>query len=171
MSGFPMLVIGFIVIVGVFVVGSILFRAGKAVSEWNYNNSQPVRAVPAKVIGKRTNVDVRHRHHDNHTHHHTSTDYFVTFELESGERIEFEVSGSESGVLIEGDDGELTYQGSRYLGFVRRRADGTPAPGQKINEPPMRPPGQLSGALCVRCEAPLVVESKSCPSCGWMQPG
>ena len=33
------------------------------------------------------------------------TDYFVTFEVESGDRMEFEVNGQASGMLVEGDDG------------------------------------------------------------------
>lgn len=48
-----------------------------------------------------------------------STDYFVTFEVESGERIEFKVSVTEYGILVEGDNGELAFQGTRYLGFTR----------------------------------------------------
>lgn len=33
--------------------------------------------------------------------------------------MEFKVSGSEYGVLAEGDFGKLSFQGSRYLNFVR----------------------------------------------------
>lgn len=31
--------------------------------------------------------------------------------------MEFTVEGSEYGMLIEGDHGKLTFQGTRYLGF------------------------------------------------------
>lgn len=52
--------------------------------------------------------------------HSTSTSYYVTFEVESGDRMELHVSGSEYGMLAEGDYGQLTFQGTRYLDFVRR---------------------------------------------------
>ena len=41
------------------------------------------------------------------------------FEVESGDRMEFSVYGEEYGMLAEGDEGKLTFQGSRYLGFER----------------------------------------------------
>ena len=49
----------------------------------------------------------------------SSTDYYVTFQVESGDRMEFAVSGSEYGMLAEGDQGTLTFQGTRYLSFER----------------------------------------------------
>ena len=50
-------------------------------------------------------------------HTHTSTRYYVTFQVESGDRMEFSVSGPEYGMLAEGDRGKLTFQGTRYLSF------------------------------------------------------
>jgi hypothetical protein len=44
----------------------------------------------------------------------------VTFEVKSGDRMELQVQGHEYGMLVEGDFGELTFQGNRYLGFARR---------------------------------------------------
>ena len=52
---------------------------------------------------------------------HISTSYYVTFQVESGDRMEFAVTGAEYGLLIEGDQGALTFQGTRYLGFQRSR--------------------------------------------------
>lgn len=43
----------------------------------------------------------------------------MTFQVESGDRMEFVVSGTEYGVLVEGDQGQLTFQGTRYLSFDR----------------------------------------------------
>ena len=53
-----------------------------------------------------------------HTTH--STWYYVTFEVESGDRIELGVNGTEYGMLVEGDYGKLSFQGTRYLGFERQ---------------------------------------------------
>ena len=92
----------------------------KGISQWNKNNNSPRLTVPAVVVAKRTNVS--HHHHggvDNLHHHHTSTTYYVTFQVESGDRMELHMSGSEYGLLVEGDAGMLSFQGTRYLGFVR----------------------------------------------------
>ncbi|MGG1575126.1 DUF2500 domain-containing protein [Fictibacillus sp. NRS-1165] len=41
------------------------------------------------------------------------------FQLEDGERIELRVKGQEYCMPAEGDTGELSFQGTRYLGFNR----------------------------------------------------
>ena len=50
---------------------------------------------------------------------HASTTYYVTFEVESGDRMEMNVGGQDYGMLTEGDVGKLTFQGTRYLNFER----------------------------------------------------
>ena len=101
----------FAIIISVFVIVAV-----KGLGEWNKNNNSPRLTVPASIVTKRTNVS-RHRH-DNH--HHTTMTYYVTFQVDSGDRMEFRVDGAEYGLLVEGDMGELTFQGTRYLGFERR---------------------------------------------------
>ena len=54
-----------------------------------------------------------------YTHLTTNTIYYVTFQTERGDRMEFQVSGTEYGMLAEGDTGRLTFQGTRYLAFER----------------------------------------------------
>ena len=49
----------------------------------------------------------------------SSTWYYVTFLVDSGDRMELSVSGSEYGMLVEGDRGRLSFQGTRYLSFER----------------------------------------------------
>ena len=49
--------------------------------------------------------------------------YYVTFQVESNDRMEFEVSGTEYGMLAGGDSGELTFQGTQYLNFRREGAE------------------------------------------------
>ncbi len=111
----------FIGVVAIIVVGGILYSIIKGVSEWSYNNGQPVLTSPARVVAKRTDVSSRrHMGTSNHFHSHTDTTYYVTFELASGERREIRLNGSEYGQLVEGDEGDFTYQGTRYHGFVRR---------------------------------------------------
>ncbi|HCL03961.1 MAG TPA: hypothetical protein DHW61_16405 [Lachnoclostridium phytofermentans] len=47
--------------------------------------------------------------------------HFVTFQFESGDRLELGVSGQQYGLLGEGDVGKLTFQGTRFLSFERVR--------------------------------------------------
>ncbi|HIT33526.1 MAG TPA: DUF2500 domain-containing protein [Candidatus Faecousia intestinigallinarum] len=85
--------------------------------QWNKNNHAPKLTVDATVVTKRMQVS-RH-HHTNEMHSHSTT-YFATFQVESGDRIELSVRGDEYGLLVEGDRGKLTFQGTRYLGFERK---------------------------------------------------
>ena len=103
----------------------ILFFAvlAKNIAQFFKNEASPRLTVPATIVAKRTNVS--HHHHHNHggtgMHHTThSTTYYVTFQVESGDRMELRVAGHDFGMLIEGDRGMLTFQGTRYLGFERK---------------------------------------------------
>ena len=118
--GFDMFSIMF-TIVFVLVIGTFIVTAVKGIGQWNKNNHSPRLTVPATVVSKRTNV-TRHHHGgaNGHHHHHTSTTYYVTFQVESGDRMELHVAGHEYGLLVEGDSGRLTFQGTRYLGFERQ---------------------------------------------------
>ena len=106
----------FFMVIGVF---AVVFVRG--IMQWNKNNRSPRLTVPARVVAKRADVS-HHHHHDLGTHvGHTSTStiYYVTFEVESGDRIELKVQGYDYGMLVEGDRGKLSFQGTRYLGFER----------------------------------------------------
>jgi hypothetical protein len=99
----------------ILVAGIFLFSIIRGIREWSNNNSQPRLNVEAVVVSKRTHV--RHGGND----HHSSTWYYVTFQVESGDRMEFGVNGREYGQLAEGDPGELIFQGTRYHGFSRKQ--------------------------------------------------
>lgn len=104
----------------------ILVQAFRGLKTWNKNNNSPRLSVPASVVAKRTNVSY-HRHanagdatgaHGYHTG--SSTTYYATFQVESGDRMEFHVSGQQYGMLVEGDHGKLSFQGTRFLNFERQ---------------------------------------------------
>ena len=87
--------------------------------------SSPRLTVSARIVGKRQNTT--HNNQPNagdisgaHGYHTiSSTSYYITFQVESGDRMELSVSGTEYGMLSEGDTGKLTFQGTRYLDFNR----------------------------------------------------
>ena len=102
------------------VIGIIIFQVIKGIGQWASNNNQPVLTVRSHIVSKRTKVSNNsHAHGNGHHHSSTSTTYFVSFEVESGDRMELQVTGTDYGQLAEGDVGELTFQGTRYKGFNR----------------------------------------------------
>ena len=100
----------------VLVFGIIIVTMVRGIGEWNKNNHSPKLTVPVTVVAKRSDVD------RGIETMHTFTSYYVTFQVESGDRMEFEVSDMEYGMLAEGDSGELTFQGTRYLNFQRNES-------------------------------------------------
>lgn len=103
---FIMFALFFVVFIFVFV---------KEIGEWHKNNNSPRLTVEATVVTKRT-----HRSHSSNKNMHTSsTWYYATFQIESGDRMELNVGGMEYGMLAEGDVGRLTFQGTRYISFER----------------------------------------------------
>lgn len=93
----------------------------KGIGQWNRNNHSPRLTVDAKIVTKRTNVQHYTHHQDNGVMHMTNTtSYYVTFQVESGDRMELQVNGREYGMLVEGDRGKLSFQGTRYLGFEKK---------------------------------------------------
>lgn len=104
------------------ILGVIIATIVKSISTWSRNNHSPRLSVDAAVVTKRTDVSHRTRARDTLEagySHSSSTRYYVTFQVESGDRMEFEVKGCEYGMLAEGDHGRLCFQGSRFLSFER----------------------------------------------------
>ena len=102
----------------VLVFGILLLSAGKGILQWNRNNRQPLLTVDSRIVSKRSEVKQRHSAEDS-TANRTQTQYYITFEVDSGDRLEFPVSGKEYGVCAEGDEGRLSFQGTRYCRFER----------------------------------------------------
>ena len=107
------------VLVFIIVIGMFVFFAVSGIRQWGRNNNSPRLTVEAQVVTKRTSVT--HHGGTDHSMHHTSTSHYVTFQVESGDRMELPVTGQEYGMLVEGDQGRLSFQGTRYLGFERHR--------------------------------------------------
>jgi uncharacterized protein YpmB len=90
----------------------------KAVTQWNKNNHSPRLTVQATIVAKRYNTS--HHHHGTQVHmHHSSTTYYATFQVESGDRMELLIPSTQFGYLVEGDTGKLSFQGTRFISFDR----------------------------------------------------
>lgn len=104
----------FFCILGIFVV-----TIARGIGQWNKNNHSPRLTVDATVVAKRTDVTSHHHGAMQTGHFASATTYYVTFEVESGDRMELSMPGEAFGMLAEGDRGKLSFQGTRFLGFER----------------------------------------------------
>ena len=100
--------------------GIILYAFVNAARREINNNRSPRLTVTATVVTKRRN-ESSHYHSSGNAcaHRHYSTNYYVTFQVQSGDRLELNVGANEIGYLVEGDYGNLSFQGTRFLGFER----------------------------------------------------
>ncbi|MFD3450148.1 DUF2500 domain-containing protein [Microbacteriaceae bacterium 4G12] len=67
-------------------IGIILFVVVRGLMQWHHNNNQPVTDARSKVVGRRTAV-----RGGGETH--ARTLYYVTFEMEHGNRVELRMNG------------------------------------------------------------------------------
>ena len=95
----------------VFVFGIVIYTIVSNIKQGIKNNNSPLLTVPAEIVSKRIHVQG-----DN-----SRTTYYVTFEVQSGDRMEFTIDGTEYGQLVERDLGLLSFQGTRYLSFERQK--------------------------------------------------
>lgn len=108
-----------------FTAGFAVFIIIKRLDVERQNNLSPRLTVSASVTAKRTE--------DTHSTHpyandfsgadgfytETSTSYYVTFRVASGDRMEFSVRRDSYELLSEGDEGTLSFQGTRFLSFEK----------------------------------------------------
>ncbi|OWA33686.1 hypothetical protein B9G55_20305 [Saccharibacillus sp. O16] len=103
----------FVGIILLFIVG-IGSTVVKARRENRNNEAAGLTTMPARVFGKREEMrgggEFRVR-----------TIYYLAFELDGGERKEFEVPGELYGLMAEGDRGTLRFMGTKFKGFERSR--------------------------------------------------
>lgn len=81
------------------------------------NDGSPILDVNAEIATK--HGDVSHHHSGTNDMGRSTTTYYVTFQFESGDRLELMVQGSEYGMMREGDKGKLRFQGTRFISFTR----------------------------------------------------
>ncbi len=99
----------------VFVIVFVMFGISfvQMAKQHHHNQNSPELTVSAGLVSKREHTV---HHHDSISH----TYYYLTFEVESGDRIELQVEGETYGLLVEGDVGRLTFKGTEFIDFVRK---------------------------------------------------
>ena len=119
-GGFDTMMVIFVVIF----VAILAVVIGRGIYVWNKNNHSAKLTVEARVVTKRMNVSGMSGGHAGSAAgmrmgSSARTRYFATFELEKGTRLELEVNDYEYGMRAEGDQGKLSFQGTRYISFER----------------------------------------------------
>lgn len=105
----------------VVVVGIIAVSVGRGLLQWGRNNKQPVLTVDSRIVSKRTEINQRHTHEPNdQMTSHTNTVYYITFEVESGDRMEFPSAENSSDYARKGIREGLRFKapGSKVLSAV-----------------------------------------------------
>lgn len=74
------------------------------------NSTLPILRVNANVLTKRIEVSK-----------HSYTEYYTNFEVESHDRLELKIPSKEYGMIVEGDNCCLTFQGTKYKNFERKK--------------------------------------------------
>lgn len=97
-----------LVTIGIAVIVSRMFATAKS------DRKAARMQVSAKILARRTRIANRS------DSGFVRTCCYVTFETDRGDRVELLVPEREYGVLLEGDEGILTYQGTRFISFHRR---------------------------------------------------
>ncbi len=82
--------------------------------EWKNNEDSERLTKEAIIVAKRMQFN-----HYNHANSFANQTYYITFEFDDGNRVELRMSSKEYGLLAERDKGILTYQGFRFIDFIR----------------------------------------------------
>lgn len=136
---------------GIVFLAALVFSVGgtiiKTLGDQARNEAAPVLTAEAVVAAKRLEVANRGKSH--------STEYYATFDLGSGKRIELELDGKQYGLLAEEDRGALRYQGTWFLGFDRQAGA---ASAEEMIVPP--------SLVCEYCGAMNPPRTAKCAGCG-----
>jgi Protein of unknown function (DUF2500). len=117
MMNFPLLLVEALMVLAVlaFIVMMLMptiLRTATSVRRASRIANTPERSAEATVLSKRVEVTGIDRGRTEQRH-------FATFQFPNGERVEFELTGHQFGLLAEADQGTLNWKGPRYVGFAR----------------------------------------------------
>lgn len=110
-----------VIFIGLFSVAffAIFVAVIRTISRANKNEKFPQLSTEATVVTKRTDVSSNKTNSIDMSTYASDTTYYVTFEFPSTDRMEFQISDNEFGMMVEGDRGTLTFKGTRYISFSR----------------------------------------------------
>ena len=101
------------------VVGGITYQQIQKMRLSAHNDAQPVLTTNATLASKRRNVIAQPPGINPKNQIAPSTTFFASFRLPDGQTVEVQVDNVQFATLTEGEAGQLTYQGTRFLGFTK----------------------------------------------------
>ena len=108
---------------GMLVLFMFLLIIGGGISQWVKNNNSPRETVKARVVDKKSEVTYIQQEQNGMMTNTPQWSYYIVFEFENsdGKKVvkNMVVSGKEYKRICEGDCGDLTFQGTRYIGFEK----------------------------------------------------
>lgn len=102
-------------LMGVLVVGVFVLALARILYSWRQDNRAPRLTVEAWVTDKHAHTQSQHAGAAHGVR--TTTWYYVTFRVESGDELRFSVGRAVYHNLAVGVCGRLTFQGTRFLDF------------------------------------------------------
>lgn len=111
----------FILLVAVLLFGGAIWQGARKWRVSRANDAAPVLKVIAKVVGLHTNTIADPPDMNPKVQTNPVITRFVTFELETGGKLELPVTPEQHVEFKEGDRGQLKYQGTRLLEFAPTR--------------------------------------------------
>lgn len=102
----------FFVLLALLVVSGFLYVIIRGLKMWVSNNNSEILKKRCTIVDKRTEV------WGGSGESSANTNYYITFELDDRSRIELQIPANRFGLMVVGDQGELTYQGTRFKDFT-----------------------------------------------------
>ena len=95
---------------GLAVAGLVIHQVNRGKIKVSYSGA-PRLTVDAKVISKRTQSNKNN----------TKTQFYATFQFESGDQLEMQLTYDQFAALVEGNVGKLTLKGMKFIEFQRNQ--------------------------------------------------
>jgi hypothetical protein len=111
-----------LIIIGLFfaaVIGGITYQQIQKMRVSARNNALPILTSSATLISKRKDIIAQPPGINPKNQIAPSTTFFASFRLPDSQTVEVQVDNVQFAALTEGEQGRLTYQGTRFLGFVK----------------------------------------------------
>lgn len=111
-----------LLLIGLFfaiIIGGITYQQIQKMRVSAHNDTLPVLATSATLISKRKDVIAQPPGINPKNQIAPSTMFFASFRLPEGQTVEVQVDNLQFAGLTEGEQGRLTYRGTRFLGFIK----------------------------------------------------
>jgi hypothetical protein len=111
-----------LILIGLFfaiVIGGITYQQIQKMRVSARNDSLPILTTRATLVSKRKDVIAQPPGINPKNQIAPSTTFFASFRLPEGQTVEVQVDNVQFAALTEGEAGQLTYQGTRFLGFAK----------------------------------------------------